>query len=128
MNEMTYAYLKAELLSAKGKHLLFKSRLRAYVHDPTKVPEELLVNHLACDLGKWIESAKLIFDNLPSLIQLDQVHRELHVVAQEVVICKRARNELCVSERLKRAEGVMKEVVECIEGIEEEVRRWKLIG
>lgn len=79
-----------ELMEAKAKHYLFKSKMRAYINGPNKVSEQLLIDHTACSLGKWIkEVGKVNFVSLNEIKELDKVHQEMHNKAIEIVHLKK---------------------------------------
>jgi PAS domain S-box-containing protein len=70
---------------AKVKHLLFKSKLRSILYGGTE-DETLILSNQECTVGKWIYSHALkAYGHIPEMVELEKVHTEIHLVAQQLV-------------------------------------------
>ncbi len=82
--------VQQELMEAKAKHYLFKSKMRAYLNGSTEVSEQILVDHTACSLGKWIKDVgKVKFVSMTEVAELDRIHQEMHNKAIEIINLKK---------------------------------------
>ncbi|MBC7390399.1 MAG: CZB domain-containing protein [Opitutaceae bacterium] len=81
---------RQDLISAKAKHYLFKSKMRAYLEGSTEVPEEILSDFNKCGVGIWINTVgKKKFSNNSALMELDIIHQRIHAVAKEIIDLKK---------------------------------------
>ncbi|HYH15236.1 MAG TPA: PAS domain-containing protein [Flavisolibacter sp.] len=70
---------------AKVKHLLFKSKLRSILYGGTE-DETPILSSKECTVGKWIYSHALkAYGYIPEMVELEKVHAEIHVVAQQLL-------------------------------------------
>ena len=114
--------VKQDLIAAKAKHFLFKSKMRAYVSGSKEVPEEILANHNACALGKWISDAgKNKYSGFSSLKELDSVHQKIHRKANEIITLKKAGRQQEAEAMLEHIEEISIEIMTCIEKLENQI-------
>lgn len=77
--------LKQDFETAIIKHLLFKSRLRSFLYGRPS-GEAALRNPQLCELGQWIATRALgPYRHLPESQALDQAHRQIHRLANELM-------------------------------------------
>ena len=114
--------VKQELVMAKAKHFLFKSKMRAYVTGSKEVPEEILADHQACALGKWIRNdGKKYYGNFPTLAELDIIHQKIHSKANEIINLKKEGKMPEAEAKLLEIEEISKEILACIEKLESQI-------
>ena len=81
---------RQDLISAKAKHYLFKSKMRAYLEGSTEVPEEILADFNKCGVGIWINTiGKKKFSNNTALMELDIIHQQIHETAKDIITLKK---------------------------------------
>ncbi|GAB2531258.1 CZB domain-containing protein [Rufibacter soli] len=69
---------------ARIKHVLFKSKLRAMLYGAT-IDIEPVISTTECSLGKWIYNTALPrIGHLEEVKELEQVHKEMHVLARRL--------------------------------------------
>ena len=111
--------VKQDLVEAKSKHYMFKSKMRAYVDGSKEVSEEILANHNACVLGKWInEVGKPKYGTFSELKELDQTHQRIHNTAKEIIQFKKGGNQPGAEAKLDEIEEIGSRIVDCIERLE----------
>ncbi|MDX1904618.1 MAG: CZB domain-containing protein [Thermonemataceae bacterium] len=74
-------------------HLSWKMRLLNLMQSISENNEANEFNsHELCELGKWLYNEGLRnYAELPAIHQLEEVHREMHLLAKKVIDCKNAR-------------------------------------
>lgn len=103
---------RQELVSAKAKHYLFKSKLRSYLQDSPDVDEKVLVNYNACGLGIWInEIGKKKFGSYAEIEELDIIHQQIHATAKEIVDLKKQGFQKNAEDKLKEINKIGNEIV-----------------
>lgn len=76
---------------AKQKHLMWKSKIRAYLDGKRTMSTGEATSHNECELGQWLFSVGLRrFGKNPLMIELDQKHQKLHALVKQVLDLKRA--------------------------------------
>jgi len=112
--------VKYDLVNAKAKHYLFKSKMRAYLDGSTEVAEEVLADHTACVLGKWIKDiGKVKYGEFEEIKQLDQVHQRIHEKAQEIIKLKKTGKENQAQAKMYDIDIIGSEIIKQIEVLEE---------
>ncbi|QIX60707.1 hypothetical protein HER32_05770 [Hymenobacter sp. BT18] len=77
--------IKQDFESALVKHVLFKSKLRSFLHG-TKTEESPIRDPEVCSLGQWIRGTALTrYAHLPEAHELDRQHQLVHRVANELM-------------------------------------------
>lgn len=111
--------VKLDLGSAKTKHYLFKSKMRAYLGGSTDVPEEILADYNACALGKWINDiGKVKYGELSEVQKLDLTHQKIHGKANEIIKLKKEGDQEGAEAKMEDIEAIGAQIIKCIEAIE----------
>ena len=77
---------RLDFSSARAKHKLWKTRLRAFLDGESSMSEEEAVSHHDCDLGKWLYSDALEqYGDLPEMKELEKIHAEMHALIKRVI-------------------------------------------
>jgi methyl-accepting chemotaxis protein len=110
---------KLDLISAKTKHYLFKTKMRAYLAGSQDVPEAILADYNACALGKWInEIGKVKYDKFVEVHKLDLIHQRIHGKANEIIRLKKDGNQEGAEAKMEDIEAIGAEIIHCIEELE----------
>ncbi|MCU0444146.1 MAG: CZB domain-containing protein [Microscillaceae bacterium] len=111
--------VKQDLVNAKSKHYLFKSKMRAYLDGSKDVPEEVLADFNACVLGKWInEVGKVKYGEYAEVQALDATHQRIHQKANEIIALKKAGDENAANAKMEDIDQIGSEIIDCIETLE----------
>lgn len=86
--------IKQDFEAAMVKHLLFKSRLRSFLYGRA-TDEAALRDPQQCTFGHWIQQRALgAYQHLPESRTLDQVHKQIHQLANKLMdLHQRGRTE-----------------------------------
>lgn len=77
--------------SAKQKHLMWKTKIRAYLDGKRTMSQGEALSHNECELGQWLFSVGLRqFGKNPLMIELDQKHQKLHALVKQILDLKRS--------------------------------------
>ena len=116
---MNTKFAKQDLVNAKAKHYFFKAKMRAYLEGSTEVSEEILVDHNACGLGKWInEIGKNRYGKYPELEELDIIHQNIHAVAKDIIISKKNGNMEAAEKHMFKVNEIGIKLIKKIEELE----------
>jgi methyl-accepting chemotaxis protein len=109
--------------SARTKHLLWKTRLRAFLEGKESLTEAQAVSHRDCDLGKWLYSQGMRdYGHLPEMQQLEKIHAELHAVVKRVVRLKEADNIAEAEREFHKVEPISQKIIALLSVIEQRVK------
>ncbi|MBC7451792.1 MAG: CZB domain-containing protein [Cytophagales bacterium] len=107
---------KQDLIHAKAKHYVFKSKLRAYLEGSTEVSEAILADHNACVLGKWInEVGKVKYDRYTEIAELDTIHQRIHSTAREIIELKKKGEQKAIEAKMTTVNKIGGEIIEKID-------------
>ncbi|GAA4354343.1 hypothetical protein GCM10023185_16050 [Hymenobacter saemangeumensis] len=113
---------KRELDAARLKHILFKAKLRSFLYGGG-TDEAPVRDADVCALGQWINTVALPqFGHLPETQQLDQVHRRVHQVANQLMDLHQAGQSEQALRGLSTITPITDEVLQLINAIEQKVR------
>ncbi len=113
---------KQDLAMAKGKHYLFKSKMRAYLDGSREVEEAVLADYNACALGKWVnEVGKVKFAEFAEVTALDLTHQKIHGKANEIIRLKKEGNDEEAEKKMLDIEEIGAEIIHHIEILEEKL-------
>jgi PAS domain S-box-containing protein len=74
-----------DFAQARTKHILFKTQLRAILYHGQEDQQQVSL-HTACALGQWIYGGALAaYSQIPEVIELEKVHREVHTAAAHLI-------------------------------------------
>ena len=111
--------VKLDLINAKTKHYLFKSKMRAWLNGSQDVPEEILADYNACALGKWINDiGKVKYGEYPEVQKLDATHQRIHGKANEIIKLKKAGDQEGAEAKMEDIDAIGAEIIKCIETLE----------
>lgn len=114
--------LKREFDAARLKHIMFKARLRSYLYGsgdgprPVRDPDE-------CPLGQWIRDVALVrFGHLPETLELDVLHRRIHLEADHLIDLHRAGRVDEAQRGLRLTNPLTEEVLRLLSTLERKLR------
>ncbi len=108
-----------DFATARTKHKLWKTRLRAFLDGEQSMKEEEVVSHHDCDLGKWLYSTGLSrYGDLPEMKQLEKVHAEMHTLIKQVVRASQAGDKRKAENAFTRVERFSDEIVGLLDRLE----------
>ncbi len=111
--------VRQDLVNAKSKHYLFKSKMRAYLDGSKDVPEEVLADYNACVLGKWINDVgKVKYHEFTEVADLDLTHQKIHKKAQEIIKLKKEGNTAEAEAKMEDINEIGGEIIHHIEVLE----------
>ena len=103
--------MNLDFVTAKSKHLNWRIRLMSFLRGQESLTLEQVVSHEHCDLGKWIYAEGMEkYSNLPSMKELEDVHKTFHATIRNVLEYKNAGQ----IEQAEKEYEVMKEISEII--------------
>lgn len=80
-----------DLSSYKAGHLAWKARLRNFLDNKYDVPENQLMDHTECELGKWVQAEGMQrCAHYQGMEEMNRIHAELHEKIRNVVTHKHA--------------------------------------
>ncbi len=108
-----------DFATARTKHLLWKTRLRAFLDGEQSMDESEAVSHRDCDLGHWLYSVGLErFGNLEEMKKLEKIHAEMHALIKQVIQAKNAGDTRKAESAYARVERYSDEVVALLQKLE----------
>ncbi len=108
-----------DFATARTKHKLWKTRLRAFLDGEESMNEQEAVSHHDCDLGKWLYGQGLSrFGDLPQMQQLEKIHAEMHTLIKQVVRAGRSGDQRKAEAVFARVERYSDEIVALLEELE----------
>ncbi|MBF0322052.1 MAG: CZB domain-containing protein, partial [Magnetococcales bacterium] len=94
------------------KHRAWKQKMRDFLDGKEKLTLGQMVSHKECDLGKWIYSEGMKkYGHIPEMIEMEQVHAELHKVIKEIVRLKEAGEPMAAEKEYTKVEPFSEKVV-----------------
>lgn len=80
-----------DFAGAKQKHLMWKSKIRAFLDGRRTLSPGEALSHNECELGQWLFSVGLRrLGKNPLMIELDQKHQKLHALVKQILDLTRA--------------------------------------
>ncbi len=108
-----------DFASARAKHKLWKTRLRAFLDGEESMNENEAVSHRDCDLGKWLYSTGLEqFGHLPEMKELEKIHAEMHSVIKQVIQGHQSGDDKKAEAAYARVERFSDRIVELLDKLE----------
>lgn len=78
--------LTIDFAEAKTKHLLWLTKLQAYLDGNDGLSEEQIISSHVCDLGKWLDTeGKMKYSGMIEMQELEKAHDDLHESAAMVL-------------------------------------------
>lgn len=78
--------ITVDFTNAKTKHLLWLTKLQAYLDGKDGLTEEQISSSHDCDLGKWLDTqGKMKYSTLSEMQELEKAHDEIHEVGEHIV-------------------------------------------
>jgi len=112
---------KLDFASARAKHKLWKTRLRAFLDGESSMSEEEAVSHHDCDLGKWLYSVGLRdHGELPQMQELEKIHAEMHTLIKQVIRAKQEGDTKKAETTFARVERYSDQIIDLLDGLEKE--------
>ena len=75
---------------AKAQHHIWNLKLRLFLKNQQSLKESEVLSPQHCQLGQWLYSQGLAeYGHIPEMVELEQVHAELHQTMQEVIHLKK---------------------------------------
>ena len=106
---------------ARSKHLDWKIRLRSFLDGAHGLTEAQAVSHKDCELGKWLYLEGLgKYGHLTGMLELEQVHVELHAIVKSIVQLKNAGNADLAHRELIRLGPVSHKIITLLKDIEQQ--------
>ena len=114
--------IELDFEQAKARHLLFKSRLRAILYD-SGIDDTAVLSHHECGLGKWIyDHALPAYGHLPSMVELERVHADIHTCARRLVRLYREGHTEQARAGLAEMEGIADRLTYLLDHLEGQLR------
>jgi methyl-accepting chemotaxis protein len=111
--------VKHDLVNAKSKHYLFKSKMWDYIEGTNDVPEDILLDYSSSLLGKWINNVgKVKYAEFEEVQILDLTHQRIHQKAQEIIQLMQMGNHVQAQAKMEDIDDIGDEIVGCIETLE----------
>ncbi len=110
---------KLDFASARAKHRLWKTRLRAFLDGQESMSEAEAVSHHDCDLGKWLYSTGMRdFGHLPEMKELEKIHAEMHTTIKQVIRGHENGDDRRAEAAFAKVERYSDRIVELLEKLE----------
>ncbi|WP_296821422.1 methyl-accepting chemotaxis protein [Thiolapillus sp.] len=106
-----------DFATARTKHKLWKTRLRAFLDGDEAMREEEAVSHHACDLGKWLLREH---GNMPRMRGLEKIHAEMHTLIKQVIQAKHSGDNRKAEPIYARVEKYSDQIAALLEQLEQE--------
>ena len=111
-----------EINRAKGAHLAWKTRLRAYLDGQGTLTQAEAVDHHHCRLGRWCDGdGRRHYGQNPSFQALETPHRQLHELIKGIVTAKEARDRQKAETLFREIEPLSQAVVERLDELAREI-------
>ncbi|WP_025763547.1 PAS domain S-box protein [Dyadobacter tibetensis] len=106
---------------AKGRHLLFKTRLRSILYGAS-IDDHTVICPEACSLGEWIRGRALSeFGEFDETHALDALHIQIHRLAGELIAQYRRGEETEARERLSEIEELGSHLIDQLNFLKDRV-------
>ncbi len=110
-----------DFASARAKHKLWKTRLRAFLDGESSMSEDEAVSHHDCDLGKWLYGVGLRdHGELPQMQELEKIHAEMHTLIKQVIRARKEGDMAKAESAFARVERYSDRIVSLLEELERE--------
>lgn len=107
---------------ARIAHIGFKSKLRSILYGNT-IDETPVLSEHECALGKWIYSHALPqYGSIPEMQELEEVHRQIHTVARELLALYDAGEKEKAREGLARINEIAEQLINLLTVIEKKAQ------
>jgi HD-GYP domain-containing protein (c-di-GMP phosphodiesterase class II) len=108
-----------DLSAARATHRAWKQSLRAYLDGDIELPQQELVNHHDCGLGRWYYGEGLRhYGDIPEMRDLEAPHAELHSLIH-TLLHHREQGRMAEAEACyPRVEPISTRIVELLHAIE----------
>src|SRR4051812_31725698 len=121
---MEHKLAKQDLVSAKAKHYLFKSKLRAYLENSPDVDEKVLADHNLCGVGQWITNiGKIKYGSFSQIEELDIIHQSIHKTAKEIIDLKKQGQQKEAEARMPEINTIGNQIVGKIDELMQELEK-----
>lgn len=112
--------MNLDFVLAKSKHLAWRMRLMSFLKNEEVLTLEQVVSHEHCDLGKWIYGVALEkYKNEPKILDLEQVHKELHAYIRNTVEKKNQGKDAEANEEYEKMLESSKLIMQLLDELEE---------
>jgi hypothetical protein len=82
--------LELDFEQARARHILFKTKLRSVLYG-AELDITPVISHVACPVGQWIyDHALKVYGHIPEMQKLEEVHKQLHEQAHQLILKYRA--------------------------------------
>ncbi|HID46157.1 MAG TPA: PAS domain S-box protein [Chromatiaceae bacterium] len=110
-----------DFATARTKHKLWKTRLRAFLDGDESMHEDEAISHHVCDLGKWLYSTGMReHGGMPKMQELEKTHAEMHTLIKQVIQAKHAGDSAKAEAVYGRVEKYSDQIVSLLEQLERE--------
>jgi hypothetical protein len=107
-----------QLEQAKGAHLAWRSRLRAFVDGVSNLSAEEAVSDHDCSLGKWYFSeGKAKFSNIPQMAELERPHKEMHELIKQAIEFKHSGQAQRGEQVFAKVDALSQELIRLIDQV-----------
>lgn len=103
----------------RAQHQGWEESLRSYLAGQNGLSERQALSHENCSLGHWLHCTGLLhYHQMPEMVALAKVHRELHELASEVVRLKHAGELAAAEEALAGIGPVTEDFLALLDSVE----------
>ena len=107
---------------AKNKHLIWKTRLRAFLDGKESLTEREAVSHEECELGRWLYSEGMPkYGDIKEMRELERRHAELHSTVKSIIGLKQSGNTDEAEQLYKSIESLSEQIIALLDAIEGKV-------
>ncbi len=113
-----------DFADARSKHLLWKTRLRAFLDGKESMSPEQATSHKDCDLGRWLYSSGLRdYGHFEKMKALEAAHERMHNAVKSVVICKHEGDNQCAENSYYEVGDLSEKVIGLLRGLEADIEQ-----
>ena len=124
MDSTRTALTQMDFAMVKMGHRTWRMRLRRYLDGTEDIDPKTLVSHRNCELGKWIYATGMSnFGDVTEMKELEEKHKVMHGLVQQVVDLKFAGRMQEAEEELSKVYEAAENVVSLINAVERKVLR-----
>ena len=107
-------------------HVIWNLRLRDLLDGKEFIPENEVISHEECTLGKWLYKEGMDKHGaIPEMQELEAVHAELHKVVKEIVRMKTDGNTYAAEQSLVKLKLLSRKVITLIMSAEDKINLTK---
>ena len=113
---------KIDFSRARLMHRNWRTRLKLYFEGEKALPDEEVLYHEDCQMGRWLYSEGMItYDSIPDMRKLEKVHARLHNHVRSYLELRKVGNlQLCERE-LNKIEELSEEIMVLLTEIEKTI-------